>query len=233
VPGIGLDTAQYGWVWPNEWPNGQLHHAIERRCVGPGTIEPVTGAAAGRASRCRRPEDALDGSGGRRVVAGARCVTAPAHGRTFDLVARLDVATYERRPEYQRGLRNYESGLRNGSVPARFRPRRASCPWRSRSSGRRRRRSPPSCPQDPEAVAERAFEGAGDRRVRARVVDARRRVAVRAGRAGEAVDVTASRICEELRDRYGQFKRRDLYDTPDRCASVAPASGAERGPSVM
>jgi hypothetical protein len=27
------------------------------------------------------PEDALDGSGGRRVVAGARCVTAPAHGR--------------------------------------------------------------------------------------------------------------------------------------------------------
>jgi hypothetical protein len=34
-----------------------------------------------------------------------------------------------------------------------------------------------------------AAEGVGDRRVRARVVDARRRVAVRAARAGEAVDV--------------------------------------------
>jgi transposase-like protein len=30
----------------------------------------------------------------------------------------LGRARYERRPEYQRGLRNYESGLRNG-----FRPR--------------------------------------------------------------------------------------------------------------
>jgi hypothetical protein len=22
---VGPDTAQYGWVWPNEWPNGEVH----------------------------------------------------------------------------------------------------------------------------------------------------------------------------------------------------------------
>src|SRR5919197_2059330 len=30
---------------------------------------------------------------------------------------------------------------------------------------------------------------------------------------GKLSKSTASRICEELRDRYEQFKRRDLYDT--------------------
>ncbi len=24
------DTAQYGGVWPNEWPNGRLHQDIEK-----------------------------------------------------------------------------------------------------------------------------------------------------------------------------------------------------------
>jgi hypothetical protein len=67
-------------------------------------------------------------------------------------------------------------------------------------------------PQDAEAVADRAVEGAGDRRVRPRAVDARRRVAVRAGRAGEAVEVDRVAICEELRDRFDAFKRRSLYD---------------------
>src|SRR5256884_1864498 len=34
----------------------------------------------------------------------------------------------------------------------------------------------------------------------------------REGRAGEALESTASRICEELRERFEAFKRRDLYE---------------------
>ena len=56
TPGVGPGTAQYGRVWPNEWPNGDLLRDIERRCVAPVTIEPATGAPAGRASRCRRAQ---------------------------------------------------------------------------------------------------------------------------------------------------------------------------------
>ena len=45
-----------------------------------------------------------------------------------------------------------------------------------------------------------------------RPVDARRRVAVREGGAREALEVDRSRICAELRERFEQFKRRDLYE---------------------
>ena len=48
---------------------------------------------------------------------GARLIIQRAVEDEFD--AWLGRARYERRPEYQRGLRNYESGLRNG-----FRPRK-------------------------------------------------------------------------------------------------------------
>ena len=84
VPGVGPDTAQYGRVWPNDWPNGQLHHDIERRCIAPVTIDRETGAPAGCASRSRRArrtcstaaEDSglmrvLDASPARRMVAGS------------------------------------------------------------------------------------------------------------------------------------------------------------------
>src|SRR5438034_7175173 len=54
VPWDGLDTAQYGRVRPNEWPNGQLRHDLERRRVAPVTIESATGAPRGCASVCRR-----------------------------------------------------------------------------------------------------------------------------------------------------------------------------------
>jgi putative transposase len=47
---------------------------------------------------------------------GARLIIQRAVEDEFD--AWLGRARYERRPEYQHGLRNYESGLRNG-----FRPR--------------------------------------------------------------------------------------------------------------
>jgi putative transposase len=48
---------------------------------------------------------------------GARLIIQRAVEDEFD--AWLGRARYERRPDYQRGLRNYDSGLRNG-----FRPRR-------------------------------------------------------------------------------------------------------------
>src|SRR5919206_2256340 len=48
---------------------------------------------------------------------GARLIIQRAVEDEFD--AWLGRARYERRPDYQRGLRNYEGGLRNG-----FRPRR-------------------------------------------------------------------------------------------------------------
>ena len=48
---------------------------------------------------------------------GARLIIQRAVEDEFD--AWLGRARYERRPGYQRGLRNYDSGLRNG-----FRPRR-------------------------------------------------------------------------------------------------------------
>ena len=35
---------------------------------------------------------------------------------------------------------------------------------------------------------------------------------MRAGRVGKPSKSTASRICSELRERFEQFKRRDLYD---------------------
>jgi hypothetical protein len=66
-------------------------------------------------------------------------------------------------------------------------------------------------PSHSDAVAHRAAEGGGDRRVRQGPVDARRRVAVRAGRTRPASKATAARICEQLRERYQAFKRRDLY----------------------
>ena len=55
---------------------------------------------------------------------GARLIIQRAVEDKFD--ACLGRARYERRPAYQRGLRNYESGLRNG-----FRPggQRSSASW--------------------------------------------------------------------------------------------------------
>jgi transposase-like protein len=100
---------------------------------------------------------------------GARLIIQRAVEEEFE--AWLGRARYERRPEYQRGLRNYDSGLRNG-----FRPRRVQTaegelsveiPPRSRGDVRVQAVS-----KDAEAVADRAVEGAGDRRVREGPVDA-------------------------------------------------------------
>ena len=74
---------------------------------------------------------------------GARLIIQRAVEDEFD--AWLGRARYERRPEYQCGLRDYDSGLRNGFRPRRCRPPRASFRSRSRGFARRRRRSPRSC----------------------------------------------------------------------------------------
>src|SRR4051812_49753203 len=52
---------------------------------------------------------------------GARLIIQRAVEDEFD--AWLGRARYERRPDYQRGLRNFDSGLRNG-----YRPRRVPTP---------------------------------------------------------------------------------------------------------
>ena len=74
---------------------------------------------------------------------GAKLIIQRAVEEEFDTW--LGRARYERRPERQRGLRNYDSGLRNGSGRGTCRRRRVSCGSRSRRSARRRCRSSPSC----------------------------------------------------------------------------------------
>ena len=57
----------------------------------------------------------------------------------------LGRARYERRPERERGLKNYEEGLRNGSVLGICRPGRVSLRSRSRRRATPRCRSSRSC----------------------------------------------------------------------------------------
>jgi putative transposase len=142
---------------------------------------------------------------------GARLIIQRAVEDEFD--AWLGRARYERRPEYQRGLRNYESGLRNG-----FRPRRVQT-----AEGE----LPVEIPQVREAAetfASKLFPrtpkllrteplkalviGAFVRGLSMRDVES---LCEQAG-LGKLSKSTASRICEELRERYEQFKRRDLYE---------------------
>ena len=112
---------------------------------------------------------------------GARLIIQRAVEDEFD--AWLGRARYERRPEAP-------PGLRNGFRPRRVQTaegelaveipqvREAAEPFVSQAVSAR-----------DQAVAHRAAEGDGDRRVRPRPVDARRRVAVRAGRARQALEV--------------------------------------------
>jgi putative transposase len=143
---------------------------------------------------------------------GARLIIQRAVEDEFD--AWLGRARYERRPEYQRGLRNYESGLRNG--------------FRSRTVQTAEGELSVEIPQVREAAetfASKLFPrtpkllrteplkalviGAFVRGLSMRDVES---LCEQAG-LGKLSKSTASRICEELRDRYEQFKRRDLYDT--------------------
>jgi putative transposase len=143
---------------------------------------------------------------------GARLIIQRAVEDEFD--AWLGRARYEHRPEYQRGLRNYESGLRNG-----FRPRRVQTAEGELSV------EIPQVREAAETFASKLFPrtpkllrteplkalviGAFVRGLSMRDVES---LCEQAG-LGKLSKSTASRICEELRERYQQFKRRDLYDT--------------------
>src|SRR5216117_946315 len=143
---------------------------------------------------------------------GARLIIQRAVEDEFD--AWLGRARYERRPEYQRGLRNYESALRNG-----FRPRRVQ------TGEGELQIDVPQVRQAAETFASKLFPrtpkllrteplkalviGAFVRGLSMRDVES---LCEQAG-LGKLSKSTASRICEELRDRFEAFRRRDLYDT--------------------
>ena len=74
---------------------------------------------------------------------GARLIIQRAVEDEFDVW--LGRARYERRPEYQRGLRNYESGMRNGFRPRTLQTAEGELEIQIPRCVRRRRRSRPGC----------------------------------------------------------------------------------------
>jgi transposase-like protein len=142
---------------------------------------------------------------------GARLIIQRAVEDEFD--AWLGRARYERRPDSQRGLRNYGSGLRNGFRPRRLQTaegelavqipqvREAAEPFVSKlfPRGTKLLRTEPL-----RAMVIGAFV----RGLSMRDVES---LCEKAG-LGKLSKSTASRICSELRERFEQFKRRDLYD---------------------
>jgi putative transposase len=142
---------------------------------------------------------------------GARLIIQRAVEDEFD--AWLGRARYERRPDHQRGLRNYGSGLRNGFRPRRLQTaegelevevpqvREAAEPFVSKlfPRGTKLLRTEPL-----KAMVIGAFV----RGLSMRDVES---LCDQAG-LGKLSKSTAARICRELRERFEQFKRRDLYD---------------------
>jgi putative transposase len=142
---------------------------------------------------------------------GARLIIQRAVEDEFD--AWLGRARYERRPDYQRGLRNYGSGLRNGFRPRKLQTaegelaveipqvREAAEPFVSKlfPRGTKLLRTEPL-----RAMVIGAFV----RGLSMRDVES---LCDQAG-LGKLSKSTAARICQELRERFEQFKRRDLYD---------------------
>jgi len=142
---------------------------------------------------------------------GARLIIQRAVEDEFD--AWLGRARYERRPEYQRGLRNYDSGMRNG-----FRPRTVQT-----AEGELEIQIP-QVREAAETFASKLFPrtpkllrteplkalviGAFVRGLSMRDVES---LCEQAG-LGKLSKSTASRICEELKERFEQFQRRSLYD---------------------
>jgi putative transposase len=142
---------------------------------------------------------------------GARLIIQRAVEDEFD--AWLGRARYERRPAHQRGLRNYGSGLRNG--------------FRSRTVQTLEGELGVEIPQVREAAepfVSKLFPcstkvlrteplramviGAFVRGLSMRDIES---LCEKAG-LGKLSKTTASRICTELRERFEQFKRRDLYE---------------------
>jgi putative transposase len=142
---------------------------------------------------------------------GARLIIQRAVEYEFDQW--LGRARYERRPEYQRGLRNYESGMRNG-----FRPRKVQT-----GEGELEVQIP-QVREAAETFASKLFPrtpkllrteplkalviGAFVRGLSMRDVES---LCEQAG-LGKLSKSAASRMCEELKERFEQFKSRSLYD---------------------
>ena len=142
---------------------------------------------------------------------GARLIIQRAVEDEFD--GWLGRARYEHRPAYQRGLRNYESGLRNG-----FRPRTVQT-----AEGELEVQIP-QVREAAETFASKLFPrtpkllrteplkalviGAFVRGLSMRDVES---LCEQAG-LGKLSKSTASRMCEELKERFERFKRRCLYD---------------------
>jgi putative transposase len=142
---------------------------------------------------------------------GARLLIQRAVEDEFD--AWLGRARYERRPDYQRGLRNYGGGLRNG-----FRPRRVQTLEGELEV------EMPQVREAAEPFVSKLFPcstkvlrteplramviGAFVRGLSMRDIES---LCEKAG-LGKLSKTTASRICEELRERFEAFKRRDLYE---------------------
>jgi transposase-like protein len=141
---------------------------------------------------------------------GARLIIQRAVEDEFD--AWLGRARYERRPAYKRGLRNYDSGLRNGFRPRTVQTlegeleveipqvREAAEPFVSKlfpCSTRVLRTEP----------LRAMVIGAFVRGLSMRDIES---LCEKAG-LGKLSKATAQRICSELRERFEAFKRRDLY----------------------
>jgi transposase-like protein len=142
---------------------------------------------------------------------GARLIIQRAVEDEFD--AWLGRARYERRPAQQRGLRNYDSGLRNGFRPRRVQTlegeleveipqvREAAEPFVSKLF--------PCSTKVLRTEPLRAMViGAFVRGLSMRDIES---LCEQAG-LGTLSKTTAQRICTELRERFEQFKRRDLYE---------------------
>src|SRR5215208_977300 len=141
---------------------------------------------------------------------GARLIIHRAVEDEFD--AWLGRARYERRPDDQRGLRNSDSGLRNG-----FRPRRVQ------TLEGELRVEIPQVREAAEPFVSKLFPCSTKvlrtEPLRAMVIGAFvsglsmrdiESLCEKAG-LGRLSKSTASRICTELRERFEAFKRRDLY----------------------
>jgi Transposase, Mutator family len=142
---------------------------------------------------------------------GARLIIQRAVEDEFD--AWLGRARYERRPAHQRGLRNYDSGLRNGFRARRVQTlegeleveipqvREAAEPFVSKLF--------PCSTKVLRTEPLRAMViGAFVRGLSMRDIES---LCEQAG-LGKLSKATASRICTELRERFAAFQRRDLYE---------------------
>jgi putative transposase len=142
---------------------------------------------------------------------GARLIIQRAVEDEFD--AWLGRARYERRPDYQRGLRNYESGLRNG-----FRPRTVQTAEGELEIDIPQVREAAQTfasklfPRTPKLLRTEPLKalviGAFVRGLSMRDVES---LCEQAG-LGKLSKSTASRICEELRERYAALTHRSLYE---------------------